>query len=148
MSSRVADKPLNWNPPTDPRIGYSVARRPDGGLQVTFTNVSHETLMHWREFALSHLEHAEGMNRNLYDLRQVASLPEEAVRLAIEANSDPAARSIRVAIVVTDQGVADRLQAVAALSMGAEMMLFTDLAKAEDWLGQPFSPYLRGGKNP
>ena len=144
MTAKETVKPLNWTPPDDPRIGYAVARRADGGLQVTFTNVSHETLMHWRQFALNHLEHAAGMNRNLYDLRQVNSLPEEAVRLAIEANSDPAARLVRLAILISDPALADRLQEIAALSMGTEMRLFTDEAAAEDWLAQPFSPFLRG----
>ena len=138
-----AAKPLNWTPPDDPRIGYTVARRADGGLQVTFTNASHETLQHWRQFALSHLETAAGMNRNLYDLRQVHSVPEEAVRIAIEANSDPAARSIRLAIVISDPAIINRLQEIAALSMGAEMRLFTDLVPAEAWLAQPFQPILR-----
>ena len=143
QTDRPAPKPLNWTPPDDPRIGYSVARRPDGGLQVTFSNVSHETLVHWRQFALNHLHTAEGMNRNLYDLRAVHSLPEEAIRLAIEANSDPAARSVRLAILISDEAIAARLQEIAALSMGAEMRLFTDAARAEAWLGRPFSPFLR-----
>ena len=139
------DKPLNWKPPEDPGVGYSVARRDDGGLQVTFTNASHETLRHWRGFALSHLEHAEGMNRNLYDLRQVRSVPEEAVRLAIEANSDPAARLVRLAILIADEAIVARLQQIAALSMGAEMRLFTDADEAEAWLARPFRPILRSG---
>jgi hypothetical protein len=147
MTSRPKDsssaKPLNWTPPDDPRIGYSVMRRPDGGLQVTFTNVSHETLLHWRQFALGHLHTAEGMNRNLYDLRQVHALPEEALRLAIEANSDPAARTVRLAILISDEGIANRLQQIAALSMGAEIRLFTDETEAETWLARPFSPILR-----
>ena len=148
MSARPAVKPLNWTPPDDPRIGYTVARRPDGGLLVTFTNVSHETLMHWRQFALGHLEQAEGMNRNLYDLRQVRSLPEEAIRLAIEANSDPAARSVRLALLISDEAIAARLQEIAALSMGAEMRLFTDPDAAEAWLRLPFSPILRSAAKP
>ncbi len=147
MHSKTAEagaaKPLNWTPPDDPRIGYTVARRADGGLQVTFTNASHETLQHWRQFALNHLESAAGMNRNLYDLRQVHSVPEEAVRIAIEANSDPAARSIRLAILISDPAIVSRLQEIAALSMGAEMRLFTDLGQAEAWLAQPFRPILR-----
>jgi len=146
MTAKEIIKPLNWTPPDDPRIGYTVERRADGGLLVSFTNVSHETLMHWRQFALSHLHQAEGMNRNLYDLRAVDSLPEEAVRLAIEANSDPAARQVRLAILVRDAGIASRLQEIAALSMGAEMRLFTDLDAAEEWLAQPFSPFLRGAE--
>jgi hypothetical protein len=148
MPSRPEKKPLNWTPPDDPRIGYTVARRGDGGLQVTFINVSRETLQHWRQFALSHLHTAEGMNRNLYDLRQVDALPEEAIRMAIEANSDPAARSVRLAIVIADERVAERLQEVAALSMGAEMRLFTDEGAAEAWLARPFSPVLRSAFPP
>lgn len=134
-------KPLDWTP--DPRIGYTVVRRPDGGMLFTFTDASHDTLMHWREFALRHLQGAEGMNRNLYDLRQVKVLPEEAIRLAIEANSDPAARSVRLAILIGDETVAARLQEVAALSLGAEIEMFTDTDKAEAWLNRPFSPVLR-----
>jgi hypothetical protein len=88
------------------------------------------------------------MNRNLYDLRQVDALPEEAIRLAIEANSDPAARSVRLAIVIADARVAARLQEIAALSMGAEMRLFTDEAAAEAWLARPFSPVLRSAFYP
>jgi hypothetical protein len=144
----MSAKPLNWTAPDDPRIGYAVARRPDGGLQVTFTNASHETLVHWRQFALSHLSQAEGMNRNFYDLRQVSSLPEEAVRLAIEANSDPAARSVRLAILISDEAIVDRLQEIAALSMGAEMKLFTDPDQAEAWLCRPFHPILRSMAKP
>ena len=135
------DKPLDFVP--DPRIGYIVNRRPDGGMNFTFTDISHETLVHWREFALSHLQGAERTNRNLYDLRQVKSLPEEALRLAIEVNSDPAARSVRLAIVVTDAEVAARLKELAALSLGAEIGLFADLSQAEAWLARPFSPALR-----
>ena len=48
--SEEAIKPLNWTP--EPGIGYTVVRRPDGGMHYTFTNISHKTLIHWREFAL------------------------------------------------------------------------------------------------
>lgn len=137
----INEKPLDWTP--DPRVGYTVVRRPDGGMHFTFTDVSHETLVHWREFALRHLAGAERMNRNLYDLRQVKELPEEAVRLAIEVNNDPAARSVRLAILIADAAVAARLQEFAALSLGAEISLFTDPDKAEAWLNRPFSLVLR-----
>jgi hypothetical protein len=145
MMSKAGVKPLNWTPPDDPRIGYTVARREDGGLQVTFTNASHETLMHWRQFALSHLEHAEGMNRNLYDLRAVDSVPEEAIRLAIEANSDPAARQVRLAILIAEPALAARLQEIAALSMGAEMRLFTDQARPKPGWPGPSAPTCAAG---
>ena len=36
-----ANKPLNWTP--KPGIGYSVIRRPDGGLTVTFHDISDRT---------------------------------------------------------------------------------------------------------
>lgn len=112
-------------------------------MHFTFTDVSHETLVHWREFALRHLAGAEGMNRNLYDLRQVRELPDEAIRLAVEANSDPAARSVRIALLVADEGMVSRLQEIAALSLGADMRLFSDPELAEAWLSRPFSPVLR-----
>ena len=43
-------KPLNWEP--TPGIGYTVVRRPDGGMHYTFTDLSHETLEHWHEFVV------------------------------------------------------------------------------------------------
>ncbi len=96
--SDMAIKPLNWKP--QPGIGYTVARRPDGGMHYTFTDVSPATLLHWREFALQHLYDSDRLTRNLYDLRQLDSIPDEAIKIALEANSDPAARHIRVAVVL------------------------------------------------
>ena len=83
-------KPLYWKPQSG--IGYSVVRRPDGGMTLTFTELSDATIQHWREFALEHLLGMDRLTRNLYDLRQVKDIPEKAVRAAIEVNSDPAAR--------------------------------------------------------
>ena len=58
-------KPLNWT--TEPGIGYSVIRRGDGGMTLTFTDLSDATLAHWHEFALEHLLGADRRTRNLYD---------------------------------------------------------------------------------
>ena len=46
-------KPLNWYPTSD--VGYSVIRRGDGGMTLTFTDLSDATLTHWHDFALEHL---------------------------------------------------------------------------------------------
>ena len=35
-------KPLNWTP--SPDIGYTVTRRPDGGMNLVFSDTSDETL--------------------------------------------------------------------------------------------------------
>ncbi len=133
-------KPLKWKP--TPGIGYSVVRRPDGGMHITFRDVSQQTLEHWREFALQHLLEADRLTRNLYDLRQVTKIPAQAVRFAIEANSDPAARNIRLAVVVANPGVEKAIREIAALSEapgGSEIKLFTDMQEAEDWLSRPLN---------
>lgn len=130
-------KPLNWTP--TPGIGYSVIRRGDGGMTLTFTDLSDATLAHWHEFALEHLLGADRRTRNLYDLRAVKEIPEKAVRMAVDANSDPSARNIRVAVVVADQSVADAVVKVAALAeagSASAMRIFTDINDAEAWLGR------------
>lgn len=132
-------KPLNWSP--TPGIGYSVARRADGGMQLTFTDVSHKTLMHWRDFALEHLEGSNQLTRNLYDLRQVKEITHEAVQFAVEANSDPSTRNIRLAVVVADESVRQAILEIAALTTspggGTNLKLFADMDEAEEWLGRP-----------
>jgi hypothetical protein len=131
-------KPLNWTP--KPGVGLSVVRRGDGGMTLTFTDLSDATLKDWREFAMEHLLGAAGRTRNLYDLRAVNEIPEKAIRMAVEANSDPSARNIRVAVVVADENVANGIRQVAALALpetAAALKLFTDINEAEGWLARP-----------
>ena len=131
-------KPLNWTP--KPGVGLSVVRRGDGGMTLTFTDLSDETISDWREFALEHLLGVDRRTRNLYDLRSVQDIPEKAIRMAVEANSDPSARHIRVAVVVADEKVANAIRDVAARALpetAAAMKLFTDINEAEAWLGRP-----------
>ena len=130
-------KPLNW---TAANVGYSVIRRGDGGMTLTFTNLSEDTLDHWHEFALEHLLGADPRTRNLYDIRAVREIPEKAIRMAVDANSDPSARNIRVAVVVADQSVADSVRNVAAGSLtetASALKIFTDINEAEAWLARP-----------
>ncbi len=135
--STAESKPLKWTPA--PNIGYTVVRRPDGGMQFTFTKLTAETLTHWREFALQHLYDSDRLTRNLYDLRQVKEIPAEAIQIAIEANSDPSTRNIRLAVVVGNEAVRKAVQEIAALSTpgGAEIHIFTDMDEAEAWLSRP-----------
>ncbi len=131
-------KPLNWT--AEPGIGYSVIRRGDGGMTLTFTDLSDATLAHWHQFALDHLLGADRRTRNLYDLRAVLDIPEKAVRMAVDANSDPSARNIRVAVVVASEAVADGIRKVAALAeteSASAMKIFTDINAAEAWLARP-----------
>ena len=131
-------KPLNWT--AAPGVGYSVIRRGDGGMTLTFTDLSDETMAHWQKFAMDHLLEADRRTRNLYDLRAVKEFPEKAIRMAVEANSDPSARNIRVAVVLADESVADGIRKVAALAeteYASAMKLFTDINEAEAWLGRP-----------
>jgi hypothetical protein len=131
-------KPLNWTP--KPGVGFSVVRREDGGMNLAFTDLSDATLKDWRDFAMEHLLGSDRRTRNLYDLRAVKEIPEKAIRAAVEANSDPSARNIRVAVVVADDKVADAVRHVAALALAgtaSAMKLFSDVDEAEVWLARP-----------
>jgi hypothetical protein len=131
-------KPLNWT--RKPGVGFTVVRRSDGGMNLTFTDLSDATLGDWREFAMDHLLGMDRRTRNLYDLRAVKEIPEQAIRAAVEANSDPSARNIRVAVVVASEEVANAIRQVAALALpgtASAMKLFTDIDEAEAWLARP-----------
>lgn len=131
-------KPLNWEP--TPGVGYTVVRRPDGGMHYTFTDVSHETLAHWRAFAVDHLLDSDRLTTNLYDLREVDEISQEAVDYAIEVNSDPSARNIRLAVVVKES-VREAIEKIPSLTTtgGVEFKVFTDLHDAEEWLDRPLT---------
>ena len=130
-------KPLNWSPA--PGVGYRVVRRPDGGMQFIFTDVSPATVKHWRNFSIQHLYDSDRLTRNLYDLRQLTEITEEAIRMALEVNSDPSARNIRLAVVVANEKVRQAIHKIADLTPagGVETHIFTDLGEAEAWLSQP-----------
>ena len=132
-------KPLNWQP--KPGVGMHVVRREDGGMTLTFTDLSDATLADWYEFASEHLLGSDQRVRNLYDLRQVQDIPEKAIRKAVELNTDPGTRNIRMAVVVSSEKVKDAVQEIAALSGGdsAYMRLFTDMDEAEAWLARPLN---------
>ena len=132
------NKPLNWSP--GPGIGLSVKRRPDGGMNLTFTDTSDATVKEWHDFALEHLLGSDRLTRNLYDLRAVANISEKALRTAVEVNSDPSARNIRLAVVVASEAAAKSILEIAALALpetSAAVKIFTDLAEAEVWLSRP-----------
>ena len=131
-------KPLNWTPASG--VGLSVVRRGDGGMTLTFTDLSDATIKAWHDFALEHLLGSDRRTRNLYDLRAVKEIPEKAVRAAVEANSDPSARNIRLAVVVADEQIANSIRTIAALALpetAAAMKIFADINEAEAWLGKP-----------
>lgn len=132
-------KPLNWTP--SPNIGYTVERRPDGGMHYIFREISHETLEHWRKFALEHLLDSDRLTRNLYDMRLVDELPKEAIEYALEVSSDPSTRNIRLAVVLSTEEVKQTVENIAALIApgGLELGIFTDMDKAEAWLDRPLT---------
>ena len=132
-------KPLKWSP--EPGIGYSVQRRSDGGMHLTFTDASKATLEHWRRFSLEHLLDSDRLTRNLYDLRQLKELPDEAIQYAIEVNNDPSVRNIRLAAVATSAEVRQALVKIAALTTpgGVEMEVFENIDEAEAWLNRPLT---------
>ena len=137
--SEMDIKPLNWNP--DPEIGYSVTRRADGGMAYVFTDLKPATIRHWREFAMDHLLNSDRLTRNLYDLRLVPELSEQAIQYGIEVNSDPSTRNIRLAVVVASEAVRQALLEIEALTTaaGVDLAVFTDIAEAEAWLDRPLT---------
>lgn len=137
--SQMPVKPLKFNP--GPDAGFSAERRSDGGMRIVFHKVDLETLKRWREFAVAHLEDSDRLTTNLYDLRDIPELPEDAVRYALEVNSDPSVRNIRLAVVVSSEQVRDSLRQIDALSAGygVEMSIFSNLADAEAWLDRPLT---------
>jgi len=131
-------KPLNWSPM--PGIGMNVTRRPDGGMNLTFTDTSEATVKAWHDFALDHLLGSDRLTRNLYDLSAVKDISEAAVRTAVEVNSDPSARNIRLAVVVGSAAAAKAIRDIAALAFpetSAAVKIFTDINEAEAWLSRP-----------
>lgn len=127
-------KPLNWKKKAN--IGYTVARRADGGMDVRFTDLSEATISDWKEFAFEHLFGSDRLTRNLYDLRDVQEIPEAAINMAVEVNNDPSTRNLRVAVLVKNEHDRDSILTVAAgaVGSGAAIKIFTDLATAEAWL--------------
>lgn len=131
-------KPLNWSP--SPGVGMTVSRRADGGMNLTFTDTSDATVKAWHDFALDHLLGVDRLTRNLYDLRAVKDINEAAVRTAVEVNSDPSARNIRLAVVVGSEKAAMAIREIAALALpetSAAVKIFTDMAEADAWLSRP-----------
>ena len=131
-------KPLYWKPA--PGSGDSVLRRQDGGMALTFTDLSDATIQHWHDFALEHLFNADRLTRNLYDLRQIKEIPEKAIHTAIEVNSDPAARNIRLAVVVNNDQLANAIREIyyaVVPETSAAIKIFSDMDAAEAWLSRP-----------
>ncbi|HBX67816.1 MAG TPA: hypothetical protein DEH25_00040 [Chloroflexi bacterium] len=133
----VDKKPLYFTP--DPSIGFTAERREDGGLNLIFKDVTHETLGHWHQFAEEHLLGSDRLVRNLYDLSQVEHISEEAVQVAVELNTDPSTRNIRLAVVVANEAVRSAIRKISDLSVGsgARLGIFTDRDEAEKWLARP-----------
>ncbi|MGA7194975.1 MAG: hypothetical protein WBW94_15215 [Anaerolineales bacterium] len=131
-------KPLNWK--AKPGVGLNVLRRADGGMQLTFSDLSEATIREWHDFALEHLLGSDRLTRNLYDLRAVKDISEKAIRAAVEVNSDPSARNIRLAVVVADEKIANAIRTIASLALpetAAAMKIFTKIEEAEAWLARP-----------
>lgn len=120
-----------------------VDRLDDGSLRFTFTDLTAKTLSIWRKVATSHLIDAERGNRNLYDLRAVPVIPEKAIQVAIEVNSDAGASYVRIAVVAANEQSVRRLRMIDAASRGVELGIFMVMEEAEAWLRRPFSQLLR-----
>ncbi len=130
-------KPLNFKP--EPGVGFTAERRADGGMNLTFTEINDKTLQAWHDFAEEHLLGSDRLVRNLYDLRNVGNISERAIKVAVELNSDPSTRNIRLAVVVANEDVKAAIQKIADLTPagGARMAIFTDMDEAEAWLNRP-----------
>jgi hypothetical protein len=74
-------------------------------------------------------------------LRQIDDFPKEAVDYAIEVNSDPSARNIRLAVVVKSDEVRQAIEKIPSLTTpgGVEFGVFTDIKESEAWLDRPLT---------
>jgi hypothetical protein len=110
-------------------------------MHYTFSDTTPATLEHWREFALDHLLDADRLTRNLYDLRPLDQISEKAIEYAVEVNTDPSARNIRLAVVVGNPAVRAAIQEIKDLTTpgGVEIGIFEDVESAEIWLDRPLS---------
>jgi hypothetical protein len=90
---------------------------------------------------MEHLLDSDRLTRNLYDLRQIDELPDEAIQYAVEVNNDPSVRNIRLAVVATSESVREALRRIAALTRpgGVEMSMFSTIEEAEAWLNRPLT---------
>jgi hypothetical protein len=98
-------------------------------------------LEHWHEFAVEHLLDSDRLTTNLYDLRQIEDISQEAIDYAIEVNSDPAARNIRLAVVVKSDEVRQAIEKIPSLTTpgGVEFGVFTEIDESEAWLDRPLT---------
>jgi hypothetical protein len=130
-------KPLFFQPA--PGVGFSAERREDGGMNLIFEEINRHTLGYWHRFAEDHLMGSDRLVRNLYDLRKVEHLSEDAIKVAIQLNSDPSTRNIRLAVVVSNEEVQAAVQKIRDLSAGggSHMAIFTEIDEAEAWLNRP-----------
>jgi hypothetical protein len=110
-------------------------------MQYTFTDLSKHTLSHWRQFALEHLLGSDRLTRNLYDLREIEEITDEAMSYALEVGSDPSTRNIRLAVVVSNPDVQEKVLKIADLANPAwlEIGVFESMALAEEWLNRPLT---------
>jgi len=137
--AETTQKPLHFTPNAD--AGFSVVRREDGGMNVTFSQVNHKTLSSWHQFAVEHLIGSDRLVRNLYDLRKVENLSDEAVQMAIELNNDPSVRNIRLAVIVANELVRAGMRKIIDNTPGGgvRMSIFEDIDEAETWLNRPMA---------
>jgi hypothetical protein len=84
---------------------------------------------------------SDRLTRNLYDLRQIDRITEEAINYAVEVGTDPSVRNIRLAVVVSNQVVKEGIDNIAALTPpgGLDLGVFTDIDEAEAWLDRPLT---------
>ena len=88
---------------------------------------------------MEHLLGADRRTRNLYDIRAVKEIPEKAIRMAVEANSDPL-HGISVwrwwwRIKMLRRRSVMLLRALPEAA--SAMKIFTDMNEAEAWLARP-----------
>ena len=73
-------------------------------------------------------------------LRQIREIPGKAIQVAMEVNSDPAARNIRLAVVVNNDILANAVREIyyaVVPETSAAIKIFTDIDAAEAWLSKP-----------
>ena len=69
----------------------------------------------------------------------MSEVSEKAIKTAVEVNSDPSTRNLRVGVLVSQESVRQAIAGVASgvAGGGAAIRIFTSMEEAEAWLKKP-----------
>lgn len=92
------------------------------------------TVQHWQRDESITLNNATAPRKHLYDLRSLTSLSIYALHAVIKLKAHPNARNVYSAVLATHDRVIELADLIMRIQPGGHFRLFTDEAKAIEWL--------------